>query len=140
MKCDNCPALWGGRAIMTECGYEYDDYGCYIFGMEVGGEDEKCKLSKNEIEKRLQQLDDYENGKIKRPKWLVNRFIHDMDRSCVFSGEPGCGLPQYPTIWHNNKNRSLYGNTDMHYAMRSAYRRGYEDAKAGKECNEEYWK
>ena len=140
MKCDNCPAAWAERDVMTECGVEHGEYGCLIRGLGYSGEGDGCYLKKAQVDRFLRELDDYENGKIKRPKWLVNRFIRDMDSCCVFSGEPGCGLPRYPTIWHNKKNRSLYGSTDMHYQMASSYRKGYEDAKNGKPCTEEYWR
>lgn len=36
MKCDNCPAMWAERDIMTACGVEHGEYGCLIKGRGRG--------------------------------------------------------------------------------------------------------
>lgn len=134
MKCDNCPAMWAERDIMTACGVEHGDYGCTIRGREYGGEGESCYLTKEQVERKLKEWEDYQNGKLRRPKWVLNKFINDMDRACVFSGEPSLGLPQYPTLWHSDKKRySLYGHIDYDDARKYGYRDGYRDAKEGKD-------
>ena len=134
MKCDNCPAMWAERDIMTECGVEHGEYGCYIRGYGYGGEGEGCYLTKEQVNIRLQEWEDYQNCKIRRPKWVLNKFIREMDSQCAFSGEPSLGLPQYPTIWHcEGKRYSLYGHIDLSDAKKWGYRQGYEDAKAGKD-------
>ena len=129
MKCNNCPALW----VQGGGGYEYpnevDCWGCAIKGIYYGGEDDSCNLTKQQVENRLQEWDDYINGKIKRPKWVVNKFIHDMDDACTFSGEPSLHLPWYPTSWHSEKkNYHLYGRIDMSDAKKYAVRDFVESA------------
>lgn len=146
MKCDNCPSAWAERDIMTECGVEHGEYGCLIRGREYGGEGESCPLTEIEIRNRLRQLELYERGEIVRPQWIVNRFINDMDRQMDIGVE--CGLPGYPphrmpktTHYdeygeeHHGVYKQIYGSTDAYYERCYAYKQGYEDAKAGKECN-----
>lgn len=143
MKCsENCPAFW----VMGGGGYEYPDevdcYGCHIYGMYRGDEEDHCRLSREQIENKLTELEAYEQGEIDRPKWVAMRFIHDMDISMDLS------LPHFPPERCISKKfnddifgegtyvtnmKTLYGTTDMHYAKSHAYRQGYEDAKEGKE-------
>lgn len=147
MRCDNCPAAWAERDIMTACGVEHGEWGCLIKGLEYGGEGESCHRTKAEIEKILDELKQYASGEIRRPKWVLQRFLNDL-ASQMDTVE--CGLPGFPKMWQakdDNREddycicvRPLYGSTDLHYERKSAYRRGYEDAKEGKECNAEYWK
>ena len=138
MKCDNCPAMWAEADIMTECGVEHGEYGCTIRGNGYGGEGESCYLSEDQVKKRLQEWEDYQNCKIKRPKWVLNKFIRDMDSACAFSGEPSLGLPQYPTLWHSEGKRyRLYGHIDYDDARKSGYRDGYRDAKGGRKAEYE---
>ena len=147
MKCDECPAAWAERDIMTACGVEHGEYGCYIQGMNYGGEDDICELAKCEVARRLEELKMYASGKIKRPEWVLQRFLHDL-KSQMDTVQ--CGLPGYPPLWQPRQGeipfddeycitvKSLYGSTDMHYDLRSAYRQGYEDCKAGKPFDEYY--
>lgn len=148
MKCtENCPAFW----VQGGGGYEYPDevdcYGCQIYGMYRGGEGDHCNLKEKQIKKMLGELEAYEMGEIDRPNWVAMRFIHDMD------GEGECGLPQFPPkrcyvekiendifeeAYYVTNTKSLYGKVDLHFAQRSAYRRGYEDAKEGKEFDRYY--
>lgn len=149
MKCtENCPAFW----VQGGGGYEYPDevdcYGCRIYGMYRGGEGDYCNLTKNKIDKKLTELEAYEMGEIDRPNWVAMRFIHDVDISMDLH------LPQFPPkrcisekfkdeFWGEEvicvKNRkNLYGTTDMHYEKADAYRKGYEDAKEGKEFDRYY--
>lgn len=129
MKCENCPAEWEH--------YECDSCGCLILGKSMFDAD--CKMSATEIEKRIQQLKDYEAGKIERPQWVANRFMRELDHSCAFSGKPGYGLPAYPPHWMSKGVYfPLYGSTELHYQGKSKYRRGYEDAQAGKEPDPDY--
>lgn len=126
MKCEHCPAGWENRSYEGEC----DDYGCRILGHGICDDD--CKLSRAEIEKRLKQLEEYEAGKIKRPQWLVNKFIRELDGTCIFNGEPS--HVSYPPVWmRKGVYYPLYGTVDMHYQRLSDYREGYEDGKTGKE-------
>ncbi len=126
MKCEHCPAGWENRSYEGEC----DDYGCKILGYEICDDD--CKLSRAEVEKRLKQLEEYEAGKIKRPQWIVNKFIRELDGTCIFNGEPS--HVSYPPIWmRKGVYYPLYGPVDMHYQRLSDYREGYEDGKNGKE-------
>lgn len=59
-----------------------------------------------------------------------------------------CGLPGFPphrmpktTHYdeygkeHHGVYKSIYGSTDAYYERCHAYEQGYEDAKAGKECD-----
>ena len=142
MKCsENCPAFW----VKGGGGYEYPDevdcYGCQIYGMYRGGEGDYCNLKKNQIEKMLGELEAYEMGEIDRPNWVAMRFIRDMD------GAGDCGLPQFPPkrcdiekiddifddAYFITNMKSLYGYVDLRFAKSDAYRKGYEDAKEGKE-------
>ena len=139
MKCDNCPAAWE-KGGMTVCGYECDAWGCIIRGMYYGGEGESCYLTKEQVEKRLAELEKYNKGEIKRPQWVLNRFLRELVGQM---SEVECSLPGFPPLWQRGvKNedgeycmvvKPLYGSTDMHYETRSAYRQGYDDAKAGRE-------
>lgn len=144
MKCDNCPAMWAERDIMTECGVEHGEYGCLIKGHGYGGEDDSCSLTETEIRNRLWQLELYEKGEIKRPQWIANRFIHDMDSQMGVE----CGLPGFPphrmpktTHYdeygeeHHGVYKSIYGSTDAYYERCHAYEQGYKDAQEGKECD-----
>ena len=127
MKCERCPASWESGG-MTSCGYECDSYGCMILGAEML--DDNCKLSKAEIEKRLQQLKDYEAGKIQRPQWVANRFMREMDANWEIGHRLGIFLPGFPQpkmmngcYEHIESAMGCRDNYDM------AYRKGYEDAK-----------
>jgi len=143
MKCnEQCPALWVAGGGSYEYPDEVDCYGCRIYGMYRGDEDDHCRLNRKQIDKKLEELEAYEMGEIERPKWVAMRFVHDMDISMDL------GLPQFPPkkcyseeitddFWGDGiciKNmKPLYGKTDMHYAKEHAYRQGYEDCKEGKE-------
>ena len=92
--------------------------------------DDNCKLSKAEIEKRLQQLKDYEAGNIERPQWVANRFMREMDNNWETGHRLGIFLPGFPPpkmmngrYGHIESAMELSNNYDM------AYRKGYEDAK-----------
>lgn len=134
MKCDECPAAWAERDIMTACGVEHGEYGCYIQGMEYGGEGDSCELAKCEVERRLKELKLYAHGEIKRPEWLLTRFLHDLT-SQMCSVE--CGLPGFPPLWQSKTDRledeycirvnPLYGSTDMHYEVQGARRDALEE-------------
>lgn len=129
MKCERCPASWevGG---MTDCGYECDSYGCLILGAEIL--DDNCKLSKKEIEKKLNELKDYEAGKRERPQWVANRFIREMD-SHSWTGEFSVFLPGYPPLkMRDGCYSSIHSSMSIKDTYRMAYREGYEDAKEGK--------
>lgn len=127
MKCENCPAGWEDRSYEGEC----NDCGCLIMGRDIFKDD--CRLSRAEIDRRLKQLEDYHSGKIKRPKWVVERFIRELDH-CAVLFRLGLGVPSYPPIkTKDNVYYSLHGNTDMHYQSESEYRRGYEDGKNNRE-------
>lgn len=79
MKCENCRAF-----ICTALEDIYYDggrreyYGCEIFGEEFLGctpaqlTETGCKLSKEKIEKRLDDLFNYRMHSIGKPKWLQN--------------------------------------------------------------------
>ena len=113
---------------MTSCGYECDSYGCMILGAEML--DDNCKLSKAEIEKRLQQLKDYEAGNIERPQWVANRFMRQMDNNWETGHRLGIFLPGFPPPKMMN---GRYGHIESAMELSSnydkAYRKGYEDAK-----------
>ena len=149
MKCtENCPAFW----VQGGGGYEYPDevdcYGCQIYGMYRGGDGDHCNLTKNQIEKKLEELEAYEMGEIDRPNWVAMRFIHDMD------GAGDCGLPMFPPkrcvvkkiedddfdepYYYCTNMKSIHGNTDLNFAQTCAYRKGYDDAKEGKEFDHYY--
>ncbi len=138
MKCDECPAVWVERNIMTSCGVELGEYGCYIQGMEYGGEGDSCELAKCEVERRLKELKLYAGGKIKRPEWLLQRFLHDLESQM---DTVQCGLPGFPPLWQSETDEAeddycitvkpLYGSTDMHYELRGARRDALEEV--GKE-------
>jgi len=129
MKCENCPAAWEDRSYEGEC----NDCGCRIMGHDMVGDD--CSLSLKEVNKRLDQLEDYHNGKIERPQWVVNRFIRELD-ACNSMFGLDLGLPAYPPKKTNNSlYKSIYGRIDVTYSEYSAYRQGYEDAKKGLEEN-----
>lgn len=120
---------------MTDCGYECDSYGCMILG--EGMLDDNCKFSLAEIEKRIQQLKDYEAGKIERPQWVANRFIREMDDNWRTGHRLGIFLPGFPPpkmmdgcYEHIESSMGICDNYNM------AYRKGFEDAKAGKEYEE----
>lgn len=129
MKCDECPAAWAESDIMTACGVEHGEYGCFIQGKEYGGEGDSCELAKCEVERRLKELKLYAHGEIKRPEWLLTRFLHDLtsQMDCV-----ECGLPGFPPLWQPKtdcledeyciKVKPLYGSTDMHYDVKGACR------------------
>lgn len=129
MKCDDCPAAWAERDIMTACGVEHGEYGCYIQGMEYGGEGDSCELAKCEVERRLKELKLYARGEIKRPEWLLQRFLHDLTSQM---GSVECGLPGFPPLWQSKTDcledeycitvKPLYGSIDMHYEIRGACR------------------
>lgn len=147
MKCDECPVAWAERDIMTAYGVEHWEYGCCIQGMNYGGEGDSCDLANFEVEIRLKELKMYARGELKRPEWLLQRFLHDLS---IQMDTVQCGLPGYPPLWQPRKNdipfddeycitvESLYGSTDMHYEQRFAYRDAYEDCKAGKPFNDYY--
>ena len=127
MKCDRCPASWESGG-MTRCGYECDSYGCMILGAEML--DDNCKLSKEEIEKRLRQLKDYEAGKIERPQWVANRFMREMDNNWGTGHRLGIFLPGFPPLKMMN---GCYEHIESAIGVRDNYdmghRKGYEDAK-----------
>lgn len=126
MKCEYCPAGWEERSYEGECG----DYGCRILGHGICDDD--CRLSAAEVEKRLKQLEEYEAGNIDRPQWIVNRFMRELDGTCIFNGEPS--HVSYPPVrMRKGVYYPLYGSVDMHYQRLADYREGYEDGKAGKE-------
>ena len=130
MRCESCPAGWEDRSYEGEC----NDCGCLILGH--GLFDDNCKLSKKEINKRLQQLKDYEAGKIDRPQWIANRFMRELDDTCIFNGEQS--HVSYPPVrMYKGVYYPLYGAVDMHYQTMSDYRQGYEDAKAGRKMKYE---
>lgn len=129
MKCDGCPAAWAERDIMTACGVEYGEYGCFIQGMEYGGEGDSCDLANFEVELRLKELKMYARGNMKRPEWLLQRFLHDLTSQM---GSVECGLPGFPPLWQPKTERledeysitvkPLYGSTDMYYEVQGACR------------------
>ena len=129
-RCERCPAGWE-KGGMTDCGYECDSYGCRILGYDML--DDNCKLSKKEIEKRLKQLEDYEAGKIDRPQWVANRFMRELDHSARIHDGPSFSYSYPPVRMTRGVYFPLMGSTDMYYERSGEYRRGYEDAKAGKE-------
>lgn len=146
MKCDHCPAVWedGG---WTECGYECNSYGCVIFGENIGGEGESCGLKKKDVEFRLQQIEDYEHGKIERPQWMANKFIREMDMAIANFPRFPPKRPRIRTINTEYDGVITYAESvrvisecEQHYELAHAYRKGYEDAKAGRECTPEYWR
>lgn len=123
MKCDNCPAAWAERDIMTACGVEHGTYGCHIYGIG-GGEDDGCELEDSEVKERLNELKKYANGEVKRPGWLLQRFLN------VLTAEMDtvqCDLPGFPPLWQKKREEipfddeycitvnPLYGSTDWHY-------------------------
>lgn len=129
MKCEFCPAAWEDRSYEGEC----NDCGCRIMGHDMVGDD--CSLSLKEVNRRLDQLEDYHNGKIERPQWVVNRFVRELD-ACNSMFSLDLGLPAYPPKKTNNSlYKSIYGRIDITYSEYSAYRQGYEDAKNGEEKN-----
>lgn len=134
MKCDNCPAAWAERDIMTACGVEHGEYGCLIRGMNYGGEDEYCYRTPAKVKAQLEELKDYTAGRIKRPEWVLQRFLHDLT-SQMDTVE--CGLPGYPPLWQPRKDdttfddycttvKPLYGSTDWHYQWESNKRQENE--------------
>lgn len=132
MKCDNCPAAWED-STNNENGYECEAYGCVIRGLYYGGEGESCYLTKDQVNKRLKEWEDYTAGKIKRPEWVARKFLRELDSQMTTCE---CGLPGYPPVQMSNGcHKSLYGSTDIHYDMISAYRQGYEDCENGKTCD-----
>lgn len=147
MKCDKCSAAWAERDIMTSCGVEHGEYGCLIKGLNYGGEGESCYRTKTDVEKKLEELKRYANGEIKRPKWLLQRFLHDLT-SQMDTVE--CDLPGFPPLWQKKRQnddcdndycitvKPLYGSTDMFYEKAHAYRQGYEDCRNGKEFDDYY--
>lgn len=123
MKCENCPAGWEDRTYEGEC----NDCGCLIMGHDMVGDD--CSLSRSEVEKRLQQLEDYHAGKIKRPQWLANRFMREMDHAAALY-QCHLGLPGFPPkTTHDNLYYSLYGSTDLHFQGECEHRHGFDQAK-----------
>lgn len=132
MKCDNCPAAWED-STNNENGYECEAYGCVIRGLYYGGEGESCYLTKDQVNKRLKEWEDYIAGHRLRPKWVIEKFIRELD-SQLSTVE--CGLPGYPPMLMTGGGHiSIHGNTDMHYAMVSAYRQGYEDCENNEPCD-----
>lgn len=147
MKCsEECPAFWmqGGG------GYEYPDevdcYGCMIYGMYRGDDEDRCRLTRAQIDRKLEELEAYEKGEIERPKWVAMRFIHDMD----ISGD--IDLPSFPPkrcISEQVKDdifgdcvcvknyKSIYGEVDVSWERQIEYERGYRDAENGKK--QDYW-
>jgi len=146
MKCDNCPAAWAENDIMTACGVEHGEYGCLIRGREYGGEGEFCYRSPAKVKAQLEELKDYASGRIKRPEWVLQRFLHDLSSAMICE----CGLPGFPPLWQKKREdmpfddeycitvKPLYGSTDMYYEKRGAYCQGYENAKSGKEFDKYY--
>lgn len=143
MKCDNCPAAWES-STNNENGYECDCYGCLIMGRYYGGEGESCSLTSTEVKNRLYDLKRYEKGEIVRPQWVANRFIREMDGQMgVECGYPGFPPKRMPKTVHYDEcgeeyygvYKYIYGSTDSYYERCHAYKDGYEDAKAGKECD-----
>lgn len=127
MKCEYCPAGWEDRSYEGECG----DYGCIIYGHEMCRDD--CRLSKAEIDKRLKQWENYTAGRIKRPKWVANKFLREMDSKWWFGHSLGIFLPGYPPPEMNNGcHESLYSAESLKMNIKGSYQDGYEDAKAGK--------
>ena len=125
MNCENCPAGWEDRGYEGEC----YDCGCRI----VGVLDDNCKLSKQTVIKRLKELEDYENGEIDRPQWIINRFIRQIDDSSSFSGEPG-GICMFPPKRMGKRGYiGLYSPVAMHYQKIHDYDRGFNDGKSGME-------
>lgn len=132
MKCDNCPAMWED-STNNENGYECNSYGCIIRGLYYGGEGESCYLTKDQVDKRLKEWEDYTTGKINRPEWVARKFLRELDSQMATCE---CGLPGYPPKrMSNGCHKSIYGSTDVHYDMISAYRRGYEDCENGEPCD-----
>ena len=129
MKCEFCPAAWEDRSYEGEC----NDCGCRIMGHDMVGDD--CSLSLKEVNRRLDQLEDYHNGKIERPQWVVNRFIRELD-NCYQLFKLDLAIPLYPPKKMNNGvYKGMYGSTDMYYERCHAYEQGYEDAKKGLKCD-----
>lgn len=147
MRCDICPSAWAERDIMTECGVEHGEYGCLIRGRGYGDEDEYCYRSPAKVKAQLEELKDYAAGRIKRPEWVLQRFLHDLTSQMK---TVQCGLPGFPPLWQPRREgepfdneycievKPLYGSTDMYYEKQHAYRQGYEDCKSGKEYDEYY--
>lgn len=135
MKCDNCPAAWAERDIMTACGVEHGEYGCLIRGMNYGGKGEYCYRTLAKVKAQLEELKDYAAGRIKRPEWVLQRFLHDL-RSQMETVQ--CGLPGFPPLWQPKREdipfddeycitvKPLYGSTDWHYQCESDKRQANE--------------
>lgn len=131
MKCDECPAAWAENDIMTACGVEHGEYGCLIRGMEYGAEGECCNRSPTKVRAQLKELKDYARGRIKRPEWVLQRFLHDLESQMSIAQ---CGLPGFPPLWQKKREEilfddeycitvnPLYGSTDWHY-QRESYKR-----------------
>jgi hypothetical protein len=103
--------------------------------MYYGGEGESCYLTKAQVERRLQEWEEYTSGKIERPEWVVKKFMRDLDYQMQYE----CHLPGYPPKrMYDGCHKHIQGVTDMHYQMRADCRKGYEDAKAGKPFDKEY--
>ncbi len=127
-RCEYCPAGWEDRSYEGEC----NSFGCRIYGVEIVKDD--CKLSKAEVEKRLQQLEDYEAGKIERPQWVANKFMRELDNSRAWLGHLGLFLPGYPPPrMKNGCHENIYSSMNMKDNVEWAYKHGYQDAKDGKE-------
>jgi hypothetical protein len=126
---------------------EHGEYGCYIRGREYGAERESCYRTQAKVAAHLEELKDYACGRIKRPEWVLQRFLNDL-KSQMDTVQ--CGLPGYPPLWQPKRDEipfgdeycitvePLYGSTDMYYEKRGAYRDGYKDCKAGKAFNDYY--
>jgi hypothetical protein len=135
MKCDECPAAWYGRDIMTACGVEHGEYGCLIRGMEYGAEGEYCNRPPTKVRKQLEELKDYARGRIRRPEWVLQRFLHDLESQMSIAQ---CGLPGFPPLWQKKREeipfddeycitvKPLYGSTDWHYQRESDKRQANE--------------
>ena len=138
MKCEECPAGWEDRSYEGEC----NACGCLILGNDMF--DDKCKLSANEIDKRLAQLKAYEEGKIDRPQWVANRFIRELDDKWQFGHSLGIFLPGFPPPrMHNGCYESIFsgmGLNDSVEMIENRVRRNYEEgARTPDELLDEFY-
>ena len=131
MRCEKCPAGWEDRSYEGEC----NDCGCLIMGHGIF--DSNCKLTSEEIKERLHQLKEYEAGRIKRPQWIVNRFMRELDTSFNFIRDGVLHTSYPPERMTRGVYYPVYGSLDMKENIRMGYRHGYEDAKGGKPYDEE---
>lgn len=138
MKCENCPAGWEDRDYEGEC----NSCGCLILGNDMF--DDNCRLSADEIDKRLAQLKAYEDGKIDRPQWVVNRFIREMDNKWQFGHSLGIFLPAFPPPrMHNGCYQSIYSSIGLNDSVKmieNRVRRNYEEgARTPDELLDEFY-